>query len=133
MRHGLATLQRQALKGVPDGVAQVEGFALALLVGVAGDDIQFDLYRAAQAFQQVVMVDGRSEIMVQQAEELAAVAQHSVLEHLGKSRLDFGHGQRIEEAGRDNDITGGSECADFVFKATKIDARLAAHSGIDGP
>ena len=85
MWHGFAAFHRQALESVPHGVAQVEGLPLALLVGVAGDDIDLDLHRVAQAFKQVVMIDGCVEIMVQQAQELATVAQHGMLDHLGEA------------------------------------------------
>ena len=133
MGHGGAALQRQGLESMSRGVTQVEGLALAVLVGVVPDDVHLDLHRAAQALQQVIVVDGRGEIVIQQAQKLSAVAQHGVLDDLGKTRLHLARGEGVEVARRDDDVAGGSKSTDFVFQSTIVKTRFASYSGIDSP
>ena len=127
---GLALGELPRLDGVADGVAQVERLADAALQGVGHDDALLHRHRVGHHAGEGVEV-GRAEVEVEQGGPCVVVAQQAVLEHLGIARAEVGRVEGGEEGGVYEGELGLAEHADFVFQSEEVDARLAAHGGVD--
>ena len=55
----------------------------------------------------------------------------SVLQHLGIARADVLVIHRLEESRVEDDAASRAEHANLVFQSAEVDARLAAHRGVD--
>ncbi len=128
VEHGVA-LQCQRLKGVAGGVAEVQGLADALFRGVFGDDALLDGNAPANGGSELFAI--HCNLFPDQLSPVLFAVYESVLEHLGIAGEDVLVVEGAEEGGVEDDAAGIVEDTNLVFQSTEIDARLAAHGGID--
>ncbi len=136
-RHRLAVnkarrvVVRQALQGVPEGVAEIEQRPLALL-GLVGDHDP-RLGRAARRDRLRTRRSAGKDLAPARFEkfEKIPVVDQAVFDHLGVAGAELPLAQRVEGAGIGKDEGGLVERADQVLAVRRVDARLAADAGID--
>ena len=112
-----------------DGVAEVQGLAQSLLIGVFPDDVFFHQYGVLQHLLQATQMPF-CQIVVQQLCPHALVADETMLEHLRIACPDVLRVKGLKENGVEDDEFCIVEDTYFILQSSEVDARLSSHAGI---
>ena len=85
VEQGSGRCERETLEGVPEGMAEVEGFANALLARVFGNDALLERNAFAHHFLQLLKV-GLLPRKIQMPGQHFLAAEQGVLNHFGVAR-----------------------------------------------
>ena len=135
-RHSVAMKDRsaathgQGLKGMAQGMPQVERLADVLLRGVLFHDILLGANGLHDKRLQGIEV-GTIEVIAHESRPMLLGADEPVLEHLGKAGGEILRIERLQELRRHHHGLGRIECSHLVLQRVEVDARLAAHGRID--
>ena len=120
------------LKGVSEGVSQVQGLAQTLLVRVGSHYLLLHAHRVGNHPLQALphgVLSGNVE--GGQFGPHLFVGNQSVLKHLGIAAEKVGLVEGREEVGIEYDELAVAEHAHLVFQSAEVDARLSAHACVD--
>ena len=129
MQHGTLLGKCQTLKGMPDGVTQIECLADTLFGGILLHYALLHSHALGYHLLQVWQI-GLRKVEAHKLVPMPARADESVLEHLGITRTEVHVVKRSQEARRENHRAGRTEDSYLVLQTAEVDACLAAYTGI---
>ena len=121
----------KALKGMSNGVPEVQRFADAAFSRVFLNNAFFHLHGVGQHAAELIVVDNVKVEVKQFLPHAVVRADEAVFQHFGIAGADVLMIHRTEKRGVENDTLGCAEDSNLVFQTAEVDACLATYRGID--